>query len=120
MDQVCSFFLGDVATCMARATLVPGGPELILYGTAAGALGMFYPFEKMEDHDFFLHLELNLRSVRPPLLGRDHLAYRSFYSVSRNVVDGDLCEQFGTLVEAERAEVLRTMEHTKQEVLNRL
>ncbi len=38
----------------------------------------------------------------------------------RNVVDGDLCEQFGTLVEPERATVQKALEHTRQEILNRI
>jgi splicing factor 3B subunit 3 len=70
MDQVCSFFLGDLITCLAKTAIVPNGPEVILYGTAGGALGAFYPFERKEDHDFFMHLELNMRAVHPPLLGR--------------------------------------------------
>ncbi len=37
---------------------------------------MLYPFASREDFDFFQHLEMHMRQEHPPLLGRDHLAYR--------------------------------------------
>lgn len=37
---------------------------------------MLYPFTSREDSDFFQHLEMHMRQEHPPLLGRDHLAYR--------------------------------------------
>ena len=44
--------------------------------------------------DFFLHLEMHLRQEHAPLCGRDHLAFRSAYFPVKDVIDGDLCEQF--------------------------
>ena len=38
--------------------------------------GVLYPFTSKEDCDFFQHLEMHMRQEHPPLLGRDHLAYR--------------------------------------------
>lgn len=38
--------------------------------------GVLYPFASREDFDFFQHLEMHMRQEHPPLLGRDHLAYR--------------------------------------------
>ena len=32
-----------------------------------------------EDVDFFQHLEMYMRAENPPLCGRDHLSYRSYY-----------------------------------------
>lgn len=55
---------------------------------------MFLPFNSREDVDFFSHIEMHLRQENPPLLGRDHLAYRSYYFPVKDVIDGDLCEQF--------------------------
>ena len=37
---------------------------------------MLYPFTSKEDCDFFQHLEMHMRQEHPPLLGRDHLAFR--------------------------------------------
>ena len=44
--------------------------------------------------DFFVHLEMYMRMENQPLSGRDHMAYRSYHGAVKNVVDGDLCEQF--------------------------
>ena len=40
---------------------------------------------------------MHMRGENPPLAGRDHLAYRSSYYPVKNVIDGDLCEQYNTL-----------------------
>jgi CPSF A subunit region len=62
-----------------------------MYLSAAGAM---LPFMSREDVDFFVHLEMYLRQENPPLCGRDHLAFRSAYFPVKDVVDGDLCEQY--------------------------
>lgn len=56
--------------------------------------GAMLPFTSREDVDFFVHLEMYLRQEHPPLCGRDHLAFRSAYFPVKDVVDGDLCEQY--------------------------
>ena len=38
-----------------------------------------------------------LRLESMPLCGRDHVMYRSYYVPVKDIVDGDLCEQFGVL-----------------------
>ena len=58
---------------------------------SAGAL---LPFTSREDMDFFSHLEMHLRQEHPPLSGRDHMSYRSSYFPVKDVIDGDLCEQY--------------------------
>ena len=52
------------------------------------------PLTSREDTDFFSHLEMHLRQENPPLAGRDHMAYRSYYFPVKDVLDGDLCEQY--------------------------
>ena len=52
---------------------------------------------RREDWDFFSHLEMHMRQEQPPLAGRDHLAFRSFYFPVKDVIDGDLCEQYPTV-----------------------
>lgn len=66
-------------TSLQRATLIPGGSEALLYATVSGSLGVLLPFTSREDHDFFQHLEMHMRSENAPLCGRDHLSYRSYY-----------------------------------------
>ncbi|KAK4924814.1 pre-mRNA-splicing factor rse1, partial [Elasticomyces elasticus] len=43
------------------------------------------------------------------LIGRDHLAFRSYYAPVKSVVDGDLCERFFALGAAEKAMVAGVM-----------
>ena len=43
-----------------------------------------------------------MRQEQPPLAGRDHLAFRSFYFPVKDVIDGDLCEQYPTVRWAHR------------------
>lgn len=71
--------MGETVTSLQRATLIPGGSEALLYATAGGALGALLPFTSREDHDFFQHLEMHMRSENAPLCGRDHLSFRSYY-----------------------------------------
>lgn len=66
-------------TSLQRATLIPGGSEALLYATVSGSLGVLLPFTSREDHDFFQHLEMHMRSENSPLCGRDHLSFRSYY-----------------------------------------
>ena len=76
---------------MQKAALIPGGQEALLYGTIMGGIGAMLPFTSREDVDFFSHLEMHLRQEHPPLLGRDHMAFRSSYfpvKVGRNACFG--------------------------------
>ena len=82
---------------LQKANLIPGGNDSLVYTTLSGTVGMLVPFSSHEDQDFFQHLEMHMRAENPPLAGRDHLAYRSSYYPIKNVIDGDLCEQYNTL-----------------------
>ncbi|KAJ6290137.1 hypothetical protein OIU78_025956 [Salix suchowensis] len=62
-----------------------------------GERGALLPFTSRDDADFFSHLEMLLRQDHPPMCGSDHMAYRSTYFPVKDVIDGDLCEQFPTL-----------------------
>lgn len=66
----------------------------MLYGTLMGGVGSMLPFLSREDWDFFSHLEMHMRQELPPMSGRDHLAYRGYYFPVKDVIDGDLCEQY--------------------------
>ena len=79
MDILCNIHIGETALSLQKATLIPGGSESLVYTTLSGTVGVLVPFTSREDHDFFQALEMHLRSENPPLCGRDHLAFRSFY-----------------------------------------
>lgn len=69
------------------------------------------PFTSREDVDFFVHLEMYLRQENPPLCGRDHLAFRSAYFPVKDVVDGDLCEQYAQVRPPDMTAWLRRICH---------
>uniref|UniRef100_A0A1I7WT97 CPSF_A domain-containing protein n=1 Tax=Heterorhabditis bacteriophora TaxID=37862 RepID=A0A1I7WT97_HETBA len=72
------------------------------------------------EYDFFQNLEMHVRSAFPPLCGRDHLAFRSFYHPCKSVIDGDLCEQFGLMESAQQKEVVEGLEKTSSEISKKL
>ncbi|KAF2295938.1 hypothetical protein GH714_035239 [Hevea brasiliensis] len=103
-----------------KASLIPGGGECIIYGTVMGSLGALLPFTSRDDVDFFSHLEMHLRQDHPPLCGRDHMAYRSAYFPVKDVIDGDLCEQFPTLPLDMQRKIADELDRTPGEILKKL
>ncbi|KAJ3092115.1 Splicing factor 3B subunit 3, partial [Quaeritorhiza haematococci] len=102
VQHVTEFHVGSTITSIHKTTLVAGGREVILYTTFLGGIGLLVPFATKDDVEFFQTLEMHMRQEAPPLLGRDHLSYRSYYIPVRCVVDGDLCEMFGTALGPEK------------------
>lgn len=119
-DVVASFHIGEVLTSLQKATLIPGGSESLVYTTLSGSIGMLVPFTSHEDHDFFQHLEMHMRSEHPPLCGRDHLSYRSYYYPLKNVIDGDLCETFNAMEQSKQKTVAEELDRTPSEVSKKL
>ncbi|KAM9998298.1 hypothetical protein ACTFIY_007955 [Dictyostelium cf. discoideum] len=120
LDHIANFFVGDTVTTLNKTSLVVGGPEVILYTTISGAIGALIPFTSREDVDFFSTLEMNMRSDCLPLCGRDHLAYRSYYFPVKNIIDGDLCEQFSTLNYQKQLSISEELSRSPSEVIKKL
>lgn len=59
-----------------------------------GSLCCMIPFESREDIDLFVHLQMYMQIECQPLSGRDHQVFRSSFDPMKDVVDGDLCEEF--------------------------
>lgn len=78
-DTISTFHVGETVTWLQKATLIPGGWESLIYTTLSGTVGVLVPFTSREDHDFFQHLEMHMRSENSPLCGRDHISFRSYY-----------------------------------------
>lgn len=91
-----------------------------MYGTISGALGVLLPFTNSQDLDLFTQLEMHMRQVSPSLVGRDHLAYRSYYFPVKDVIDGDLCEQFPQLSAEKQSSIGEETDRTPGELLKRL
>ncbi|RHY15498.1 hypothetical protein DYB36_006057, partial [Aphanomyces astaci] len=107
VEQVCQFYVGETITSMVRTRLVPVGKEAIVYTTVMGRIGALIPFSYM-------------RQEAPPLCGRDHLSYRSYFIPVKDVADGDLCDQFGMLSAEKQLKIAQDMDQTPMEVLKKL
>ncbi|XP_065160888.1 splicing factor 3B subunit 3 isoform X2 [Atheta coriaria] len=120
-DTVATFHVGETVTSLQKTTLIPpGGWESLVYTTISGSVGVFVPFTSHEDHDFFQHLEMHMRSENAPLCGRDHLSFRSYYFPVKNVIDGDLCEQYNSMEPAKQKSLAIDLERTPAEVSKKL
>lgn len=120
LQSVANFHIGETVTSIQRAMMQPNGKEVLLYTTINGAIGALHAFSSRDTVDFFQHLEMHMRQEAPPLLGRDHLAYRSSYVPVKDVIDGDLCSQFGKLdVETQRS-VAQELDRTPPDVIKKL
>lgn len=90
------------------------------YRTITGALGALVPLASRDDMDFFVNLEMYLRSERNTLLGRNQLHYRSYYIPVKEVSDGDFCETFAMLPAAKQKSMADDLDRTPAEVLKKL
>ncbi|CAI8601581.1 unnamed protein product [Vicia faba] len=120
VEEIVQFHVGDVISCLQKASLIPGGGECILYGTVMGSIGALHAFTSRDDVDFFSHLEMHMRQDNPPLCGRDHMAYRSAYFPVKDVIDGDLCEQYPTLPMDLQRKIADELDRTPGEILKKL
>lgn len=78
-DVIANFHVGETVNTLEKATLIPGGSESLVYTTLSGTIGVLVPFTSREDHELFMNLEMHMRSEHPPLCGRDHLSFRSYF-----------------------------------------
>ena len=91
-----------------------------MYTTIMGSVGSFVPVQSRDDADFFQLLEMHLRQENPPLCGRDHLVYRSYYHPVKDVIDGDFCELFTTLPYSKQREISEQLDRQPEDVCKRL
>ena len=116
LDLRAHYYTQDIPTSVQRASLVAGGQEVIFWSGLQGTLGILVPFVTREDVDFFSQLEQQLRAEDPPLAGRDHLMYRSYYVPVKGVVDGDMCERFLRLTWDQKQKIAAELDRGVREV----
>ncbi len=73
-------YLGEIVTSVQKTTLVPGGDEVVLYGTIFGTIGALLPVPSRDTLHQMIHVEMFLRKQEPSLVGRDILSWRSAYT----------------------------------------
>lgn len=118
LSLMTHYFPGDIPTSIQKTNLVAGGRDVVFWTGLQGTLGMLVPFVSREDVDFFQSLEMQLASTNgnPPLLGRDHLMYRSYYAPSKGTIDGDLCETFFLLANDKKQTIAGELDRTIREI----
>jgi len=120
LEDLIEYYVGDTVTSLQKVTLVPGGAESLVYSTMMGTIGALIPFASREDVDFFSHLEMHMRQQNPPLCGRDHLAFRSYYFPVKNVIDGDMCEQYSTVDAEKQKSIAAELDRAPNEVMKKI
>jgi len=118
--DIVQYHVGELITSIQKASLVPGFNEVLIYSTLLGGIGILIPFQSRENVEFFSHLEMHLRQENPPLCGRDHLAFRSYYFPVKDTVDGDLCEQYTSLDYDKQKQIAEELVSTPPEVAKKL
>ncbi len=118
LSLMAHFFPGDIPTSVQKTNLVAGGRDVVFWTGLQGTLGMLVPFVGREDVDFFQSLEMQLASTNgnPPLLGRDHLIYRSYYAPSKGIIDGDLCETYFLLPNDKKLMIAGELDRSVREI----
>lgn len=116
LSLMTHFFCQDIPTSIQKTNLVAGGRDVIFWTGLQGTLGILVPFMSREDVDFFQSLEMQLASNNSPILGRDHLIYRSYYAPSKGTIDGDLCETFFLLGQDKKAVIAGELDRSVREV----
>lgn len=116
LDLVCHFYAQDIPVSMTKTSLVVGGQDVLLWGGFMGTIGVLIPLVSREDADFFQSLEQHLRTEDPPLAGRDHLMYRSYYAPVKGVIDGDLCERYTLLTQDKKQLIAGELDRSVREI----
>eukprot|EP00095_Tigriopus_kingsejongensis_P012083 snap_masked-scaffold60_size442463-processed-gene-3.15 protein:Tk12083 transcript:snap_masked-scaffold60_size442463-processed-gene-3.15-mRNA-1 annotation:"splicing factor 3b subunit 3" len=119
-DCITVFHIEEIPLSLQKASLIPGGNDSLVFTTLSGTVGMLVPFTSHEDHDFFQNLEMHMRADNPPLGGRDHLSYRSYYFPVKSVIDGDYCEQYNNLEGTKQKNIAEELDRTAAEVSKKL
>ncbi|KAH8728049.1 CPSF A subunit region-domain-containing protein [Phaeosphaeriaceae sp. PMI808] len=105
LDSVANYFANDIPISIQKTVLLSGGERVIFWAGLQGTLGALIPFTSRRQHKMFQQLELQLRSDDKPMSGRDHLAYRSYFTPVKSMIDGDLIERFLVLSRDKRESI---------------
>ncbi|KAF4511313.1 hypothetical protein G6O67_003121 [Ophiocordyceps sinensis] len=116
LDLMCHYYTQDIPTSVAKTSLIVGGQDVLLWSGLMGTIGVLIPLVSREDADFFQSLEQHLRSDDAPLVGRDHLMYRSYYAPVKGVIDGDLCERYNLLSNDKKMTIAGELDRSVREI----
>ncbi|KAI1914056.1 pre-mRNA-splicing factor rse1 [Ophidiomyces ophidiicola] len=116
LGLVVHYYPQDIPTSLQKTQLVAGGRDIVVWTGLQGTIGLLIPFVSRDDVDFFQSLEMQLTSQNPPLAGRDHLIYRSYYAPAKGTIDGDLCETYFTLPNDKKLMIAGELDRSVREI----
>uniref|UniRef100_A0A7R9UD19 DNA damage-binding protein 1 n=1 Tax=Pinguiococcus pyrenoidosus TaxID=172671 RepID=A0A7R9UD19_9STRA len=119
LECIDHFYVGSIVTGLQLCSLSAGSQPAIVYTTIHGAIGALLPLTS-KDTDFYNYIESNLRQEKPPLCGREHMSYRSYYNPVKDCIDGDLCDQFIALPAKKQRQIAGGLEMSPGEVVKKL
>ncbi|CAD7967230.1 unnamed protein product [Amoebophrya sp. A25] len=120
LEHVMQFHVGETVTALEKTPIALGGSDCVIYSTITGGIGALYPIPTTEDIECLQHLEAAMRTEKPPLSGREHMAFRSSFYPVQNCIDGDLLEHFSLLNQKEQIAVASRVDKTPAEILKKL
>ena len=99
VDLVMHNFVNDIPVAIQKTALLYGGEKVVFWAGLQGTLGVLIPLESRHHFKMLLQMQSSIRGddEAQPMAGRDHLAFRGYYSPSKSVIDGDLIETFLTM-----------------------
>lgn len=116
LSLMAHYYTQDIPTSLHKTNLVVGGRDVLVWTGLQGTIGILVPFISREDVDFFQNLETQLAAQNPPLAGRDHLIYRSYYVPSKGIIDGDLCESYFLLPSDKKLIIAGELDRSVREI----
>lgn len=121
LKLLSTYHFGDIITSLSKASLVPGGREVVILTGLSGTISTLIPFISKEDVEMMGTLEMHLRQEGgQSLVGRDHLAFRGSYAPVKNVIDGELLETYGLLPPHRQNAIAEELDRNKAEVAKKL
>ena len=106
LDLVAHYFTNDIPIAIQKTSLIAGGDKIVFWAGLQGTLGALIPFTSRRDFKMFQSLEMAMRTDDKPVSGRDHLAFRGYYTPVKSVLDGDLIERFLVLSRDQRESIV--------------
>ncbi|CUM65419.1 uncharacterized protein PRCAT00003057001 [Priceomyces carsonii] len=127
--NLCEFFIQDVPTSLMKSQLGAGGAEVIIYTGIQGSVGALVPIATKQEIEFLSDLELSIKRYFDynfqdfdknnngyNTLGKDHLKFRGYYNPVKNVIDGDLIEQFYQLPISIKIKLANELDRTPKDI----
>ncbi|XP_042209519.1 LOW QUALITY PROTEIN: splicing factor 3B subunit 3-like [Homarus americanus] len=118
-EVIANFHVGETVNTLEKATPIPRGSESLVYTTSADVSSVGAATSRRL-LNCFQNLEMHMRSEHPPLCGRDHLSFRSYFFPVKNVIDGDICEQLNMVDQAKQRSISEDLDKTPNELSKRL